>query len=178
MRRNFIEESFRLLETNKQENLEHDDNMASAANRVEDEIEVKEEKKFYNVCETGMIENVETCNCSIETDDFSQKEDHEIKENENYKAEETSRKLEKMRVPETYEYSNDHDDVEESKSVTGASQTVEDAEATCKDDQNNNYAESSKEIDDVSSSSSGHDLNLEQNVQQWREQLQRLDNVL
>ncbi|KAI3785576.1 hypothetical protein L1987_44698 [Smallanthus sonchifolius] len=145
----FSGELFGLFETNKQENLEqeHDEKVTSAMSQIEDEREVKEEGKFYNVYEVGMIKNAETYNCCIETTDFSRKEDHEIKTNENHKAEETWKKLDKVQVPETYENSSSyHDDAEESKSVIGGSQIVDDTEEACKVDQNDNNAESSHEF--------------------------------
>ncbi|KAJ0754822.1 putative DnaJ domain, Chaperone J-domain superfamily [Helianthus annuus] len=81
---------------------------------------------------------------SVETNDLSQKED-------------------KLQVPETYENSSsDCNDEEESESVIGASQIVDDTEDACKVDQNDNNADSSQEIDDVSSgSSTGHDFQVE-----------------
>ncbi|MFS7972406.1 putative DnaJ domain, Chaperone J-domain superfamily [Helianthus anomalus] len=153
----FCEEPFEFFVTDKQENLEQalDEKMVSAVNQVEDEREVKAEEKFNNVCEVGMIKNAETCNFSIETNDLFQNDDYEIKEKEN-------NKLDKMQVPETYEKSSiDVDDAEESKSVIGASQIVNDTEA-CKVYQNVSNAESSQGIDDVSrGSSSGHKLQVE-----------------
>ncbi|KAJ0818652.1 putative DnaJ domain, Chaperone J-domain superfamily [Helianthus annuus] len=153
----FCEEPFEFFVTDKQENLEQelDEEMGSAVSQAEDEREVKVEEKFNNVCEVGMIKNAETCNFSIETNDLSQKEDYEIKEKENDK-------LDKMQVPETYGKSSiDFDDAEESKSVIGASQIVNDTEA-CKVYQNVSNAESSPGIDDVSrGSSSGHKLQVE-----------------
>ncbi|KAJ0894756.1 putative DnaJ domain, Chaperone J-domain superfamily [Helianthus annuus] len=153
----FCEEPFEFFVTDKQEKLEQelDEKMGSAVSQVEDERELKAEEKFNNVCEVGMIKNAETCNFSIETNDLSQKEDYEIKEKENDK-------LDKMQVPETYGKSSiDFDDAEESKSVIGASQIVNDTEA-CKVYQNVSNAESSQGIDDVSrGSSSGHKLQVE-----------------
>ncbi|KAJ0543839.1 putative DnaJ domain, Chaperone J-domain superfamily [Helianthus annuus] len=81
---------------------------------------------------------------SVETNDLSQKED-------------------KLQVPETYENSSsDCNDEEESESVIGASQIVDDTKDACKVDQNDNNADSSQEIDDVSSgSNTGHDFQVE-----------------
>ncbi|KAI3726761.1 hypothetical protein L1987_66565 [Smallanthus sonchifolius] len=146
----FSGELFGLFETNKQENLEQEnDEKVASVSQVEDEREVKEEGKFYNVCEVGLIKNAETYNCCIETNDFSRKEDHEINADENHKAEETWKKLDKVQVqvPETYENSSSyHDDAEESKSVIGGSQIVDYTKEACKLDQNENNAESSHEF--------------------------------
>ncbi|XP_076887583.1 uncharacterized protein LOC143537772 [Bidens hawaiensis] len=161
--RKFSEESFGLFETKKQENLEqeHDEQVGK-----EEEQEEEEKERLYDVCEVEMIKNAETYDRSIETNDLSQNEDHEGKEKENDKAEETWEKLDEVQVPETYEKSSiDFDDTEESKSAIGASQIVNDTEEACKVDQNASNAEPSQQIDDVStSSSSGHEFQVDETL--------------
>ncbi|XP_076919615.1 uncharacterized protein LOC143580498 [Bidens hawaiensis] len=182
------EESFGLFETKKQENLEqeHDEQVGSATNQVEDEKEVKEEEeqeeeekeRLYDVHEVEMIKHAETYDCSIETNELSQNEDYEIKEKENDKAEETWEKLDKIQVPETYEKSSiDFDDTEESKSAIGASQIINDTEEACKIDQNGSNAEPSQQIDDVSrSSSSGHEFQVEETETTEKEKTENMSS--
>ncbi|KAK1422252.1 hypothetical protein QVD17_25232 [Tagetes erecta] len=141
--KNFNEESFGLLENNMHENLEqeHDEEVASAERQDKDERQVKEdggtenhseEENFYDVFDVEMVKNTQTYASSIEAKDLSQKEVYE-----NCKAGETCENS-----------SSDYDDAEENENVLGVNNIVDDTEETV--DQNNNNAESSQDIDDVS----------------------------
>ncbi|XP_076940395.1 uncharacterized protein LOC143609551 [Bidens hawaiensis] len=133
----FCEESFRLLESNIQENLEQEHDENEEEKQVEEDRDVEshsEEERFYDVYEAETIKNAQTYVNNIETNDSSQKEDYE-----NCEAE------------ETYENSSsDYDEVEENENVIGASNILDDTENACKVDQNVDQAEICQDIDDFS----------------------------
>ncbi|XP_076892084.1 uncharacterized protein LOC143543710 [Bidens hawaiensis] len=142
------EESFGLLESNIQENLEQEHDESEEEKQVEEDRGVEshsEEERFYDVYEAETIKNAHTYVNNIETNNSSQKEDYE-----NCEAE------------ETYENSSsDYDDAEENENVIGESNILDDTENACKVDQNVDQAENCQDIDDVSLH---HELQVEEKV--------------